>query len=203
MQEDKTVEDELMASEQPMESNENQKTTRAARYKSEFFEWGEALVVSLTAIILLFTFVVRLIGVDGSSMYPTLHDRDKVFMSDLFYTPHKGDIVVLTKTSFIDGPIVKRIVATGGDTVDIDFSTGEVCVNGEVLDEPYINELTHNPIDMPFPQTVPEGCVFVMGDNRNRSSDSRDMRLGMVDERYILGHVLTRILPIDRMGAIS
>ncbi len=202
MQDDNTVKEELIPSEEPL-GVDFQQTARAARYKSEFFEWGEALVVSLTAIILLFTFVVRLIGVDGSSMYPTLHDRDKVFMSDLFYTPHKGDIVVLTKTSFIDGPIVKRIIATGGDTVDIDFSTGEVRVNGEALEEPYINELTHNPIDMTFPQTVPEGSVFVMGDNRNRSSDSRDTRLGMVDERYILGHVLTRILPIDRIGAIS
>lgn len=174
-----------------------------SRYKSEFFEWGEALVVSLTAIILLFTFVVRLIGVDGSSMYPTLHDRDKVFMSNLFYTPAKGDIVVLTKESFIEGPIVKRIIATEGDTVDIDFMTGTVTVNGEVLDEPYINEPTYTAIDMTFPQTVPEGCVFVMGDNRNKSSDSRDTRLGMVDERYILGHVLVRILPFDRIGAIS
>lgn len=177
-----------------------------SRFKSEFFEWGEALVISLTVIILLFTFVVRLIGVDGSSMYPTLHDQDKVFMSNLFYTPEKGDIVVLTKQSFIDGPIVKRIIATGGDTVDINFATMEVVVNGEIIDEPYVNPETVAPMlagDMIFPQTVPEGSVFVMGDNRNHSSDSRVSSLGMVDERYILGHVLARVLPIDRIGGIS
>lgn len=176
---------------------------KSGRYRSEFFEWGEALVVSLTTIILIFTFLIRLIGVDGSSMYPTLHDQDKVFISNRFYTPEKGDIVVLTKTSFLEEPIVKRIIATEGDTVDIDFKNGKVMVNGEVLEEPYINEPTYNQIDMSFPQTVPEGCVFVMGDNRNKSSDSRDTRLGMVDKRYILGHVLVRILPVDRIGAIS
>lgn len=176
------------------------------RYHSEFYEWGEALVISLTVIILLFTFIVRLIGVDGSSMFPTLHDRDKVFMSNLFYTPEKGDIVVLTKKSFIDGPIVKRIIATEGDTIDIDFAENKVMVNGEVLDEPYVNPETIPPLragDMTFPQTVPEGNVFVMGDNRNGSSDSRVASLGMVDERYILGHVLMRILPFDRVGGVS
>lgn len=173
------------------------------KYNSEFFEWGEALVISLTIIILLFTFVVRLIGVDGESMMPTLHDRDKVFMSGLFYTPEKGDIVVLTKESFIDGPIVKRIIGTAGDTIDIDFESGEVTVNGEVQQETYINETTHSPGDMTFPQTVPEGCVFVMGDNRNHSSDSRWESLGMVDERYILGHVMARIWPLDRIGRID
>ncbi|MCB6365482.1 signal peptidase I [Intestinibacillus massiliensis] len=188
------------------EQEAGQAAEKPGRYKSEFFEWGEALVISLTVIILLFTFVVRLIGVDGSSMYPTLHDRDKVFMSNLFYTPEKGDIVVLTKSSFIDGPIVKRVIATAGDTIDINFSTMEVSVNGEVLDEPYVNPETTAPLlsgDMIFPQTVPEGCVFVMGDNRNHSSDSRVASLGMVDERYILGHVLVRVLPLDRIGGIS
>lgn len=187
---------------------ENQSAGSAAKgrggpFQSEFYEWGEALVISLTVIILLFTFVVRLIGVDGSSMFPTLHDRDKVFMSNLFYEAEKGDIVVLTKESFIDGPIVKRIIATEGDTIDVDFSQGIVKVNGTVLDEPYINEKTLLAGDMTFPQTVPEGCVFVMGDNRNHSSDSRVASLGMVDKRYILGHVLVRVLPFERAGAVS
>ncbi|NCB28231.1 MAG: signal peptidase I [Clostridia bacterium] len=188
------------------EKNENvlpEGKTKSGAFQSEFYEWGEALVISLTIIILLFTFVVRLIGVDGHSMVPTLQDRDKVFMSDLFYTPKKGDIVVLTKKSFIEQPIVKRIIATEGDTVDIDFNTGTVKVNGETLDEPYINEPTYRQGDMTFPQTVPEGCVFVMGDNRNASSDSRVASLGMVDKRYILGHVLLRVLPVNQIGVIK
>lgn len=180
--------------------------SRPGRFHSEFYEWGEALVVSLSIIILLFTFVVRLIGVDGSSMYPTLHDSDKIFMSNLFYTPAKGDIVVLTKKSFIDGPIVKRVIATEGDTIDIDFEKNVVTVNGQALSEAYVNPETIAPLragDMSFPQTVPDNCVFVMGDNRNASSDSRYTALGMVDTRYILGHVLLRILPLDRFGGIS
>lgn len=179
---------------------------RAGRFKSEFFEWGEALVISLTVIVLLFTFAVRLIGVDGSSMVPTLQDRDKVILLNnlLYHDPQKGDVVVLAKKSFQDGqPIVKRVIATGGDTVDIDFTAGEVFVNGEKLDEPYINEPTHEQLTMSFPQTVPEGCIFVMGDNRNRSTDSRDVSIGMVDTRYVLGHVLARVLPVKSIGAVS
>lgn len=179
---------------------------RAGRFKSEFFEWGEALVISLTVIVLLFTFAVRLIGVDGSSMVPTLQDRDKVILLNnlLYHDPQKGDVVVLAKKSFQDGqPIVKRVIATGGDTVDIDFTAGEVFVNGEKLNEPYINEPTHEQLTMIFPQTVPEGCIFVMGDNRNRSTDSRDVSIGMVDTRYVLGHVLARVLPVKSIGAVS
>lgn len=179
---------------------------RAGRFKSEFFEWGEALVISLTVIVLLFTFAVRLIGVDGSSMVPTLQDRDKVILLNnlLYHDPQKGDVVVLAKKSFQDGqPIVKRVIATGGDTVDIDFTAGEVFVNGEKLNEPYINEPTHEQLTMTFPQTVPEGCIFVMGDNRNRSTDSRDVSIGMVDTRYVLGHVLARVLPVKSIGAVS
>lgn len=170
------------------------------RFQSSFYDWGEALIVSLIFIVLLFTFVVRLIGVDGSSMFPTLHDMDVMIVSDLGYTPEKGDIVVLNKKSFIDGPIVKRIIATGGDTVDIDFSAGTVMVNGETLDENYIYEPTHLSYDMTFPQIVPEGCVFVLGDNRNGSTDSRASSLGMVDERYIIGHVLAVVWPLDHFG---
>lgn len=170
------------------------------RFRNSFYDWGEALILSLIFIVLLFTFVVRLIGVDGSSMYPTLHDMDVMLVSDLGYEPARGDIVVLNKKSFIDGPIVKRIIATEGDEIDIDFSTGTVKVNGETLDEPYIYEPTYLSYDMTFPQTVPEGCVFVMGDNRNGSTDSRASSLGMVDERYIIGHVLAVVWPLDHFG---
>lgn len=172
------------------------------RFQSSFYDWGEALILSLIFIVLLFTFVVRLIGVDGDSMFPTLHDHDVMLVSDLGYTPEKGDVVVLNKKSFLDGPIVKRIIATEGDQIDIDPVAGEVRVNGEVLDEPFINEPTWTTLDTDYPQTVPEGCVFVMGDNRNRSTDSRASTLGMVDQRYIIGHVLAVVWPFDHFGGV-
>ena len=100
-------------------------------------------------------------------------------------------------------PIVKRVIATKGDTVDIDFSTGTVSVNGEVLEESYIAEPTTTQYDITFPQTVPEGCIFVMGDNRNHSTDSRYGQLGMVDTRYVIGKVLMRIFPFREIGTVS
>lgn len=176
----------------------------SGRFSSELFSWGESLLTVLIFFVVVFTFFVRLIGVSGHSMYPTLGDHNIMLVSNLNYHPEKGDIVVLNKEGFYNNqPIVKRIIATGGDTIDIDFATSEVIINGAVLDEPYIAEPTVEQGDMVFPQTVPEGCVFVMGDNRNRSSDSRLTSLGMVDERYILGHVLTVIYPFNKFGAVS
>jgi signal peptidase I len=136
-------------------------------------------------------------------MVPTLQDGDQMLVSNVGYTPEKGDIVVLTKDEFLPVPIVKRVIATAGDEVDIDFETGEVSVNGEVLDEPYIAEKTYTYFDVEFPQTVPEGCIFVLGDNRNNSTDSRYGELGMVDTRYILGKVLCRIYPISKIGPVA
>ncbi|MCX7615190.1 MAG: signal peptidase I [Clostridiales bacterium] len=170
--------------------------------KSEIFDWIEALVTALCVVVILFVFLMRIIGVDGQSMYPTLHDRDTVVISNLFYHPKQGDIVVLTKKSFMTKPIVKRIIAVGGQTIDINFQTHEVKVDGVVQNESYINEPTSLFEGTQFPLTVPKGSVFVMGDNRNNSSDSRDSRLGVVDERYILGRVLFRLFPISRFGNI-
>ena len=136
-------------------------------------------------------------------MKPTLHNRDWMVISNLFYQPKQGDIVVLTKRQFMEQPIVKRVIAVGGQTVDIDFDTGEVTVDGVVLDEPYIAEKTHRQYDVSFPAKVPENCIFVMGDNRNHSSDSRVSTLGMVDKRYILGRLLIRIFPLNQFGPVA
>ncbi len=181
----------------------NDEEVPQGRFHSELFDWGEALLISLSAVILIFVFGVRIIGVQGSSMVPTLHQSNQLLVSNLFYTPEKGDVVILTKDSFIDSPIVKRVIATEGDTIDIDFETGEVTINGEVLQEDYIAEPTTTYYDVTFPQTVPEGCIFVMGDNRNHSTDSRDSQLGMVDTRYIIGKVLMRIYPFQEIGTVA
>ncbi len=177
------------------------------RFSSELFGWCESLMTVLVFFVVIFTFVIRLIGVDGSSMFPTLEDHNIMLVSNLNYSPKRGDIVVLRKQGFYgDQPIVKRIIATGGDTIDIDSKTGDVYVNGEALDEPYIAEKI-DPVNdignMLYPLTIPEGNVFVMGDNRNASTDSRDSALGLVDERYILGHVLSVVYPFDDFGAVS
>ena len=170
---------------------------KKAEQKKELYEWVETMVGAVLLVILMFTFGLRLIGVDGWSMLPTLQHRDRLLvlnsMWDDEYEP--GDIVVLQKSSFMNEPIVKRVIATGGQTVDIDFAAGEVYVDGVLLDEPYINEPTYTDEGVSFPLTVPEGSVFVMGDNRNGSTDSRDTRLGTVDSRYVIGKVVFLAFP--------
>ena len=106
-----------------------------------------------------------------------------------------GDVVVLRKESFLEEPIVKRVIATEGQIVDIDFLTGSVYVDGVLLKEDYINELTFTEEGMAFPLVVPEGSIFVMGDNRNHSNDSRDSRLGTVDTRYVIGRAVLLAFP--------
>ena len=163
----------------------------------ELYEWVQALVCSVLAVVILFTFVIRLIGVDGRSMVPTLQDGDRLLvLNSMLYDDYQyGDIVVLRKDTFLKDPIVKRVIAVEGQTVDIDFSTGSVYVDGALLDEDYINELTFLEEGTEFPLTVPENSVFVMGDNRNHSSDSRDSRLGTVDERYVIGKAVFLAFP--------
>lgn len=166
------------------------------------YEWVESVAFAVITVVLVFTFLFRIMGVDGESMEPTLHGGNFIVLSDLFYQPENGDVVVITPTVSLDVPIIKRVVATEGQTIDIDFTTGKVYVDGKVLVEPYVSEPTTLRYDVHFPQTVPEGHIFVMGDNRNHSLDSRDHSIGMVDERYILGKALLRIAPVNEFGLI-
>ncbi len=167
------------------------------------YEMLHDLVYMLAVITLIFVFFFRLVGVSGSSMYPTFYDRDYLVLESnfLYRTPEYGDVVVLNEPSWnFEGPIVKRIIATEGQTVDIDFENGIVYVDGQPLDEPYIFEPTHNSnaqygLSLEYPVTVPENCVFFMGDNRNHSSDSRISYVGCADRSCILGRVLLRIIP--------
>ncbi|HJB31727.1 signal peptidase I [uncultured Oscillibacter sp.] len=163
----------------------------------DLYEWVQALVCSVLAVVLLFTFVVRLIGVDGHSMVPTLQDGDRLLVLNSLWDDdyQYGDIVVLRKDTFMEEPIVKRVIATEGQTVDIDFAAGNVYVDGELLEEDYINEPTYVEEGTEFPLTVPEGSIFVMGDNRNHSSDSRSSDLGTVDTRYVIGRAVFLLFP--------
>ena len=168
---------------------EKQQEENKKENSRELYEWVQALVGSVLTVVLVFTFVIRLIGVDGHSMVPTLQDGDRLLvLNSMLYSDYKyGDIVVLRKEAFLEEPIVKRVIATEGQTVDIDFDAGVVYVDGQALEEDYINEPTCLEEGTEFPLTVPEGSIFVMGDNRNRSSDSRDSRLGTVDTRDVIG----------------
>lgn len=179
------------------------KNPSGAKGRAEVYDWIQCIIFALVFCVLLFVFAVRMVNVVGHSMVPTLEQSDKVVISNLFYHPKQGDIVVLRKQTLMEEPIVKRIIATEGQTVDIDFDDGVVYVDGKALDEPYVNEPVHDRENFEGKITVPEGCVFVMGDNRNASTDSRDSRLGMVDERYILGHVQSVVFPISDFGTVK
>lgn len=155
----------------------------------------ESVKGAVIVVFLIFAFVFRAVGVDGDSMYPTLKDGDWVAVSGVTANIENGDIIVSTQPWERNVPIIKRVIAVGGDTVYIDFDSNAVYVNGEKLDEPYIAELTRVSYDVEFPITVDEGKLFVMGDNRNVSLDSRSSKIGFIDERYVLGKVLFRIYP--------
>ena len=187
----------MSENEQDKQLEEGEAPAKAEKNGREAYEWVQALVCSVLAVVVLFTFVIRLIGVDGHSMVPTLQDGDRLLvLNSMLYNDYQyGDIVVLRKDSFMAEPIVKRVIATAGQTVDIDFANGVVYVDGEALDEPYINEPTYTDEGTVFPLTVPEGSIFVMGDNRNRSDDSRNAELGTVDTRYVIGRAVFLLFP--------
>ena len=182
----------------------------AARTKSaakELFEWVELFAYSVTIVIILFTFFCRIAVVSGPSMENTLYDKEVLLVSDLFYEPKQGDVIVFQSNSILDNEaIVKRVIATEGQMVDIDFKNWIVYVDGKAIEEPYINfeeGRFMNSSDYSFPLIVEDGKVFVMGDNRNHSTDSRDNRIGQVDTRFVLGRVLVRIFPLSVFGVID
>ncbi len=183
--------------------NKPARKTRSSGEKeepAEIYEWMQSLVSALLICVIVFAFFVRIIGIIGSSMEPTFSDRDSVVISNILYTPEQGDIIVLRKLSFQEEPIIKRVIAVAGQTVAIDFESGIVYVDDKPLDEPYTAELTLTPINFDGKVTIPENCIFVMGDNRNHSTDSRSNQVGFVDVRYVMGKVLLRLLPIDEFG---
>ena len=164
------------------------------------YDWIESLVSAVVICILIFIFFLRVVNVQGYSMEPTLYENQKIVITRLAGDYHRGDIVVLTKLAFDDESIVKRVIATAGETVDIDFDEGIVYVDGQALDEPYTASLTTKALDFSGPVTVPEGCVFCLGDNRNHSTDSRRKTIGMIDKRCILGKVILRLWPLAAFG---
>ncbi len=189
---------EKKAAEKAEEAVEQQESMRV-----DLYEWIQSLMTALVICMAIFIFIIRVIDVSGSSMFPTLHDGDKMLVSNLFYTPHAGDVVVF-KTDRYDPEraLVKRVIATEGQEISIDFDRGIVYIDGLPVEEDYIAELTKTKLDFIGPQTVPEGCMFVMGDNRNASTDSRKKEIGMVDPRMLLGRAYYVIFPLSDTGWI-
>lgn len=169
----------------------------------EVFEWLESCIFAVVVILLIFTFFFRSATVSGSSMVPTLHNGERLVLRQIGYNdPQYGDIIVVDRTQHNEPPIIKRVIGKAGDEIDINFQTGDVRRNGELLSEPYINEPTTTQRDVEFPVTVPEGCLFVMGDNRNYSADSRMSEIGMIDLRRVMGKAIIRFLPVSKIGVI-
>jgi signal peptidase I len=150
---------------------------------------------ALAVLFIVFSFVIRPVWVDGKSMLPTLQNNDWVIVTELKERPKRGDIIVSCLPNVFNEQLIRRVIAIEGDTIDIDFKTGIVFINGEPYNEPYINESTLTAFDVQFPLTVDEGCVFVMGDNRNFSLDSRSSDIGLIKEEYILGKARIRLFP--------
>ena len=176
------------------QAREDVKLSWPQRIVTDFHDLIHVLAIFMFAYILLF----RVVVVVGPSMYNTLVDGDRlVLISNVLYrNPKQGDVIVASKESFRDGEcIIKRIIATEGQMVDIDFQAGIVYVDGVGLQEDYIYTKTTMEEGMGFPLTVPEGCIFVMGDNRNASMDSRNPQIGFIDEREILGKAVFLMMP--------
>ena len=197
--------------------NENPNYKQVGKAKALYL-WAQSILESVMIAFLIITFLFRVNIVVGSSMEPTLHEEDRIVVIQAFYTPSYGDIVALwaeglfsRQTGEKGEMIVKRVIGLPGDVIDIDPDTGTVYRNGEPLSEDY----TAEPIDgdnlgnAEYPLTVDDNCVFVLGDNRNHSTDSRyvddgvsEYYVGCVDIRYIMGKAVFRIYPLDRMGVL-
>ena len=171
----------------------------------DLYEWIQSLVGSVLVVVAIFTFGIRMLGVDGHSMLNTLQHGDRLMVvNPIFYHDYKyGDIVIAYKESFDAEPIVKRVIATEGQTLKIDFNTGDVYVDGVLLDEPYIKTPTTDNEGGEIPEVIPEGYVFVMGDNRGNSLDSRSEQIGLIDKRNIIGKAQYIVFPFDRIGGIG
>lgn len=183
-----------------VKNNKKKANKKGSKYLS-IYDFVSIIMTSFIIIAVVFTFFFRLVGVEGSSMTNTLQNNDWLItiQKDSY---ERGDIVVITEPNYFNEPLIKRVIAKGGETIDIDFSTGTVYVDGVALEEPYTKEdyILPKIDDVTFPYTVPEGEIFCMGDNRNGSTDSRSVKIGSFDERYVLGKAVVRLLPFGNFN---
>lgn len=193
-----------------MEDNEDFELSKSSKIKVEanssksmsiIYDWVQCILIAFIAVAILLTFAFRVINVDGDSMMDTLFNSDKVLVSELFYTPKDNDVVVISHGAQFPKPIIKRVIATAGQTLDINFETGEVVVDGIVINEDYIIGETKRG-NAEIPSVIPEGKVFVMGDNRSVSLDSRFEEIGLINETDIIGKAEFVFLPFEHFGFV-
>lgn len=194
MSEEKKLQESTQPAEEDLKHRENE---RIETMETTIYEWARCLIAAVVSVVLLFTFCVRLIGVSGGSMQNTFYTGDRlVVLNSMFCDFKPGDVVVADAyNAILNDTIVKRIIAVEGQTIDIDFFTGTVYVDGVALDEPYTKEPTFTAEGTQFPLTLGEDEVFLMGDNRNASTDSRSFTLGPVKEGYLQGKAVFLLFP--------
>ncbi len=175
----------------------------ASKFSGFCFEWLETFIQAIIIVVMLMTFAFRVVTVDGDSMRETLHHQDRLIVMRWDYTPKNGDIVVISQGRFIDKPIIKRVIATEGQSLEIDYEKGTVTVDGKVLNETYIKEPMWRQGDADIPKVIPKGYYFVMGDNRNNSADSRFTEVGLIPREHIVGKASFRVFPLSAIGALS
>ena len=181
-------------------TNSTQKTKTSAYEKAvaNIYSFLSTLLLCMTVIFVLFVCVFRLVSVDGDSMYPNLNNGDKIIVSDFLYTPDYGDIIAVGRTEKEPSAFIKRIIALGGDEIFIDFDKHIITVNGQIITEDYsVYGALSEKGDFTYPLTVPENCVFVLGDNRNDSLDSRFSEVGFVDVNEITGKAIFKLFPFS------
>lgn len=180
-------------------------TKKKKSAKREMLEWIEAIVIAVLIAFVIRTFIVTVVRVDGQSMEDTLYNADRLIVWRLGYEPESDDVIIFEPKCAPDSYYVKRVIATEGQTVAVDYDTNSVYVDGKKLDEPYIKEeMRLYPYSTSRDEwTVPEDCVFVMGDNRNHSSDSRNPDVGFVTKKSILGKVVLRFWPLSSIGTVK
>lgn len=194
LKKDDNMYNDIFNDDKPNESSVVKVKLNTNQLSASLYDWVSSIIVAVVAVVILLTFCFRLIDVDGTSMEPTLINTDKVIVTNLFYTPEDGDVVVISHGELYDKPLVKRVIATEGQTLRIDFDNSQVYVDGVLIDEPYIQGLTVKGT-AEIPEVIPEGKVFVMGDNRPVSLDSRYVEVGLIDEESIIGKAQFVIIP--------
>ena len=195
--------DKIVANKSLLTAKENENTVGLSEF---VFEMAGAVFTALIVVLLILTFFVRQVTVSGNSMTDTLQDQDRLLVTNFMYTPQNGDIIIISHGNIYSDPIIKRVIAVGGQRLDINYDTNEVIVDGVVQYEPYIKgktrQLSNSTSLEEYGNIIPEGYIFVMGDNREGSLDSRSKDIGLIPVSNVIGKAQLRIIPFDTFGSV-